>query len=188
MKKQRVTRLAIAGLALATMGLAACGNDDSSNTDSIEMSEVEELTITGQWARTSPSATTTGAAYMTIASPIDDALVSASVDPSIAEAVELHEVVMADSQMSGDMSDDMSGDMDHSAMDNGDMSGEMVMQQVMRIELPAGTAVQLKPGGYHVMFVGLAKPLATGETISLTLTFENAGKIVIDVPVLEEAP
>lgn len=188
MNKQRVTRLAIAGLAIATMGLAACGDDDSSNTDSTEMTNVEELAITGQWARTSPSATTMGAAYMTITSPTDDALLGASVDASIAASVELHEMVMAN-DMTGDS---MSEDMDHSSMDStmdsGDMSGEMKMQQVMRIELPANTPVALEPGGYHIMLIGLVKPLETGQTISITLTFENAGEVAVEVPVLEEAP
>jgi copper(I)-binding protein len=72
--------------------------------------------------------------------------------------------------------------------DQSDMSGEMKMQQVMEIALPAGQTVQLKPGGLHVMFIGLVNPLQTGDSISLTLVFKNAGEIVIDVPVLEEAP
>jgi len=38
------------------------------------------------------------------------------------------------------------------------------------------------------MFIGLVNPLQTGDSISLTLVFKNAGEIVIDVPVLEEAP
>jgi len=129
---------------------------------------------------------------MTITSPIDDVLLGASVDSSIAESVELHEMVMASDDMSMDEGDmdhsSMSDDtMDHSDMDN-DMSGEMKMQQVMEIALSAGTPVELKPGGYHVMFIGLVNPLQTGDTIELTLTFKNAGEITISVPVLEEAP
>ena len=197
MKKVKITRIAIAGLAVATMGLAACGDDNSSSNDTTEVSEETELTISGEWARTSPAATTMGAAYMTIVSPIDDALISASVDSSVAETVELHEMVMADSMMSDEMSDDMSSDMgddsmsedmDHSSMSGDDMSGEMKMQQVMRIELPAGTPVALEPGGYHIMLIGLVNPLETGQTITVTLTFENAGEVVVEVPVQEEAP
>jgi len=59
---------------------------------------------------------------------------------------------------------------------------------VMEIALPAGTSVELKPGGYHAMFIGLVNPLKTGDTIELTLTFQEAGAITISVPVLEEAP
>lgn len=193
MKHSHIKRLAIAGLALATFGLAACGDDDTSPSDTTAAADVQgELLITGQWARTSPAATTMGAAYMTITSPIDDVLLGASVDSSIAKSVELHEMVMASDDMPMDESD-----MDHSSMSddtmghndmNDDMSGEMKMQQVMEIALPAGTAVELKPGGYHVMFIGLVNPLQTGDTIELTLTFQNAGEITISVPVLEEAP
>jgi copper(I)-binding protein len=188
MKNKKVQRFAIAGLTLATFGLAACGDDDTSSLDTTESSEeVTELVIEGQWARTSPAATTTGAAYVTITSPIDDVLMGASVDASIAESVELHEMVMA--------SDDMmmgNDDMDHSSMSgddmNGDMDGEMKMQQVMEIALPAGTAVELKPGGYHIMFIGLVNPLKTGDTLQLTLKFQKAGDVVVAVPVQEDAP
>lgn len=201
MKHSHIKRLAIAGLALTTFGLAACGDDDTSSSDTTTAEDVQgELSITGQWARTSPAATTMGAAYMTITSPIDDVLLGASVDASIAESVELHEMVMASDDMGMD-----EGDMDHSSMSDdtmghsdmgdemsddmsGDMSGEMKMQQVMEIALPAGTAVELKPGGYHVMFIGLVNPLQTGDTIELTLKFRNAGEVTISVPVLEEAP
>ena len=48
-------------------------------------------------------------------------------------------------------------------------SGEMTMQEVAAIRLPAGRAVDLKSGGYHVMLMGLAAPLETGATIRLTL-------------------
>jgi copper(I)-binding protein len=198
MKHRHVQRLAIAGLALTTFGLAACGDDNSSSSDTTAaVEEVSELLIESQWARTSPSATTMGAAYMTITSPIDDALISASVDPSIAESVELHEMVMASDEMSKEDGHDHSsmseGDMDHSSMsddsmaDSG-MSGEMKMQQVMEIALPAGTPVALEPGGLHVMLIGLVNPLETGDTIEITLTFRNGGEVVVSVPVLEEAP
>ena len=41
----------------------------------------------------------------------------------------------------------------------------------------------LKPGSYHVMLIGLKKPLTAGETFPLTLTFEKAGNISVTVPV-----
>jgi copper(I)-binding protein len=66
--------------------------------------------------------------------------------------------------------------------------GEMTMQPVDTIDLPAGTAVSLKPGGYHIMLMNLAKPLEKGSSITLTLLLKTAGKLVIDLPVLDEAP
>jgi periplasmic copper chaperone A len=41
----------------------------------------------------------------------------------------------------------------------------------------------LKPGSYHVMLIGLKKPLKAGETIPLTLDFEKAGKVSLTVPI-----
>jgi copper(I)-binding protein len=65
--------------------------------------------------------------------------------------------------------------------------GMMTMRAVDRIVLPAGKAVELKPGGYHVMLMDLAKPLKEGDSVPLKLTFEDkAGKKVtqdVNVPV-----
>jgi copper(I)-binding protein len=49
--------------------------------------------------------------------------------------------------------------------------------------IPAGETVNLKPGGYHVMFMDITGPLAEGETIKVRLTFEIAGEVDIYMPV-----
>jgi copper(I)-binding protein len=55
--------------------------------------------------------------------------------------------------------------------------GVMKMKAIERLPLPAGQTVALKPGGYHVMLMGLAQPLNAGDSIPVTLTFEDkAGK------------
>ena len=56
----------------------------------------------------------------------------------------------------------------------------MKMRPVDTIEIPAGKTIELKPGGFHVMFMGLHTPLIEGEMFPLTLTFENAGSLMID--------
>lgn len=53
--------------------------------------------------------------------------------------------------------------------------GIMRMRPVARIELPAGKAVKLAPGGLHIMLVDLRQPLKPGEKVPLTLTVERAG-------------
>jgi copper(I)-binding protein len=53
--------------------------------------------------------------------------------------------------------------------------GVMRMRPVARIELPAGKAVKLAPGGLHIMLVDLRQPLKPGEKVPLTLTVERAG-------------
>lgn len=187
MKTIRTLSRATALATALALGLAACGGSsnnsaDDAASDSTLATSATSVVVGKQWARASAMATTMGAAYMDITATGGDELVSASVDASVAESVELHEVVPAD----GDHS---SGD--HSSMGSDStmaMSGEMKMQEVEKIMLPAGETVSLKPGGYHVMLMGLAKPLEVGTSISMTLTFATAGDITIDVPVLDEAP
>lgn len=53
------------------------------------------------------------------------------------------------------------------------------MQHVERIEIPAGETVELAPGGYHVMFMGVSEPLKAGETFPATLVFEKAGEVQV---------
>ena len=63
--------------------------------------------------------------------------------------------------------------------------GMMGMQPVARVEIPAGGSLQLKPGSYHVMLIGLVKDLKAGDTIDLTLKFERAGAITVKAQVRE---
>ncbi|PCJ85103.1 MAG: hypothetical protein COA52_16525 [Hyphomicrobiales bacterium] len=69
---------------------------------------------------------------------------------------------------------------------------EMAMQgEVMRmrqlaegLEIPAGGSVSLMPGGYHIMFMKLGEQLMPGETRKVTVTFEKAGEVALDMNVL----
>ena len=91
----------------ASLVLAACGDDTdeaasttaaAAATTAAEATEAT-ITVSGQWARNSPMMATAGAAYMTVTSSADDALVKASVDPSVAGTVELHETRMVEGGM-----------------------------------------------------------------------------------------
>jgi copper(I)-binding protein len=57
--------------------------------------------------------------------------------------------------------------------------------QPQGFELPARGQLELKPGGKHVMLIGLAAPLEAGKEFELTLNFEKAGPIKVKVPVRE---
>lgn len=118
--------------------------------------------VEGAWARTTVPGQAVGGGFLTItggAAP--DRLVGASAT-AVARAVELH--MMA---MEGDV---------------------MRMREVPGIDIPAGGTVELKPGGLHLMFVGLARPLAAGTRFPLTLRFEKAGAVQVDVPVAASQP
>jgi len=119
---------------------------------------VRSLNITGPWARTSPAVAGAGAAYLTIQNTgnVADALLGGS-SPA-ARVVEVHET-----------------------KDMG--SGTMGMQRVERLEIPAGSTVELKPGSYHLMLIDLARELKAGETIEITLDFEKLGPVKVTAEV-----
>jgi copper(I)-binding protein len=116
------------------------------------------ITIEGAFARPSPTEGGTGGMFMTIAngSAASDRLVGGS-SPA-AQTVEIHETI--------------------------DDNGVMKMRPVPGgFEIPAGGKLELKPGGKHVMLIGLTAPLAEGQEIEITLNFEKAGPITIKAPV-----
>jgi copper(I)-binding protein len=198
---------AAVALGAATL-LGACGDDDDSTatttteaaettTEAAEEPAGDELEITGAWARTSPAVATAGAVYMEITNPTDtdDALVGASVDPSVAATVELHETTMADDGGTEGEDDAMEGSDDAmtttTAMGGSTDTtegGMMSMSPVDEIPVPAGETAVLEPGGYHVMLLDLVEPLEVGSTIEVTLTFAEAGEVVLSVDVLDSAP
>lgn len=160
-----ITRRTLLAAATGTLLLVACGKS-SGNSNGV--------TIANAWARQSPSAATAGAVYLDITSEKADSLIGVSVPASVAKMAQLHEMAPA------------AGTTDTTVA--GGMTGEMVMQHVDKIELAAGSTVSLKPGGYHVMLMELAKPLTVGDTIELTLTLGSGKTVTVSVPVRETAP
>jgi periplasmic copper chaperone A len=117
-----------------------------------------EINVEQPWARATPAGAMTGAVYMTLTNKTKDAdrLTAASSD--VAAKVQIHEM----------------------AIENGIMK---MRQLVNGLAIPAGGSVTLKPGGFHVMLIGLKKRLIAGQTLPLTLTFAKAGSISITVPI-----
>ena len=62
--------------------------------------------------------------------------------------------------------------------------GVMKMRQLTGIDLPPGSSIEAKPGGLHIMFVGLLHPLAAEEKVRGALQFEHAGKIEVEFNVI----
>ena len=64
------------------------------------------------------------------------------------------------------------------------MDGDVArMRQLDTVEVPAGQTVELKPGGLHLMFVGLKEPLKAGTRFPATLKFEKAGEVKVELTV-----
>lgn len=115
------------------------------------------IAVEGAFARASAGNARNGAAFMTLtnAGPQADRLLAAKA--GISRTVELHNVVK---------------------------KGEvMAMTPVESIPVPAQGKTELKPGSYHVMFLDLADSLKEGTSFPLTLQFEKAGTVTIQVPV-----
>jgi copper(I)-binding protein len=119
------------------------------------------LHIGHPYARPTPPGATTGAAYFSITNKATttDKLVRASTPR--AQGAELHSM-----SMEGNI---------------------MRMRQVQDIAAIGGDTVKLEPGGYHLMLTGLKQPLKVGERFPLTLYFEKAGRVTVDIVVQDAA-
>lgn len=123
---------------------------------------VGTLQIDHPWSRALPPNAPAGAAYFVIHNNGTDADTLLSVSSPIADKAELHSHVML-----GDV---------------------MKMQRVDSVAVPAGGEAKFAPGGNHVMLFGLKKPLVAGELFPLTLVFEKAGAVNVEVKVEQDAP
>ncbi|SLN48874.1 hypothetical protein ROJ8625_02395 [Roseivivax jejudonensis] len=118
-----------------------------------------DITVTDAYARSASPAARTGAAFFVIENTgdADDTLVGAASDA--ADMVELHTHI----------------------------EGEGGLMQMRPVEggltVPAGSRHTLRRGGDHVMFMGLTAGWEQGDSIPVTLTFERAGEVALEIPV-----
>jgi len=125
------------------------------------------VSVQDVWARATPAGARMGAIYFTMTSTAGDRLTGAAVPHSVAGKTQIHETIMEQDS-------------------SGAATGRMSMREVENVELPAGAAVQFKPGGYHVMLIDLKQPLVGGQHVALTLTFAKAGKQKVTATVRDE--
>ena len=145
---------AIAALSLGG-GATAVAQMQHGGHDMNMTAQHKNIVVEDVWARASVGRN--GAAFLTVMNKgaTDDRLIAAKSD--VSPRVELHTHLME--------------------------GNVMKMRQVKDIPVPAGKSVTLKPGGLHVMIIGLKKKLVEGESFPLTLVFEKAGEITVPVPI-----
>ena len=116
------------------------------------------LDVADPWSRITPKGASVGAGYMKISNSgtAPDRLISGSAD--VASKFEVHEMTI----------------------ENGVAKMRLVNGG---LEIKPGQTVELKPGSFHVMFVGLKKPLANGDHFKATLVFEKAGPLDVEFDV-----
>lgn len=114
------------------------------------------VSVADAWARASPGAAGTGAAYASLMSRGQpDSLVGASTP--VAATAEVHETI--------------------------EENGVMKMRSVQAVPLPADQMVTLKPGGLHIMLTGLKQKLVAGQSFPLTLQFAHAAPVTVEVKI-----
>ena len=116
-----------------------------------------EIIVTDAWARASVLASRPGAAYLTLTSDEPDRLLE--VTSPVAGHVMLHEVET-------------------------DSAGVTRMVHIVDLDVSPGAPVTLAPGDSHLMLMDLSRKLEEGESFPMTLVFEGAGEVTVDVPVL----
>lgn len=113
------------------------------------------LVIEAPWARATPGGAKVAGGYVKITNTgsAADRLIGGTLP--LAESVEVHEMTMTD--------------------------GIMKMRHLEKgLEIPPGKSVELKPGGYHIMFMGLSRGLEAGKPVKGTLVFEKAGTVEVE--------
>ncbi|MBW7883206.1 MAG: copper chaperone PCu(A)C [Caldilineaceae bacterium] len=121
--------------------------------------EPGKVTVVDARSRAVPPTAQTGAAFLTVLNGLEQPIRLTAAASDVAESVELHETV--------------------------DENGVMKMiPHPEGFEIPAGGALELKPGAKHVMLIGLQQQLSAGDSFVLTLTFDLADPVTLTVPVM----
>lgn len=115
------------------------------------------VVIRDGWVQEGPPSQTITAAYMTIENQTGADISLRSARTKVAQTVELHKMELVD--------------------------GMMKMHRVETIDIPAGRTAELKPGGYHLMVIGLKKELKEGDKVTITLEFSGNLSKTITIPV-----
>ena len=151
-------------LALTLLLMAGCQPVQMSgemDEMAVEMEpEPGKITVMNARARPSPMAAGNGAAFLVVLNGLEEDVQFVSADSPASEAVELHETVNDDGVM-------------------------RMIPQENGYAIPAGSSVELKPGGKHVMLINLVEQLTPGNEIELILNFDRADSITLSVPVME---
>jgi len=128
----------------------------------IGSAKIGTLAIEGAWTRATPEGAKVGAGYLTIRNSGSAADTLVGVEASVSTRGEVHDMTTTD-------------------------DGVMRMRRLADgLEIPAGGSVELKPGGTHLMLVGLKERLVEGQTIAVKLIFKSgaSGEVVLPVRAL----
>ena len=116
--------------------------------------KIGAITIDHPWARATPGAVKNSAAFMSFDNKgAADKLIS--VTGGVAKEIQMHSMITE--------------------------AGVMKMREIQAFDIPANGKAELKPGGFHLMLIGIPDGLKEGTKFPLKLKFEKAGEIVVQV-------
>lgn len=144
-------------LTTITLLLLASCQQESTEQDNNQIMQGEGIEVSNAWARPGAEGRMS-AAYFLVSNynMEDDKLISVETD--VAQSAEVHESYEREEGMMG-------------------------MREVPQLDLPAQSTIRFEQGGLHVMLMDLTQQLSDGDMFQLTLAFENADSVVVDVPV-----
>jgi len=117
----------------------------------------DAVMVHNPYARAVPPGQPNSAAFMHLKNSSDKAHAIVNAISDVSKVVELHTHTMQD--------------------------GMMMMRRIEKIDIPANGDAMLKPGGLHIMFIGLKQDLKLDQQVSLTLEFEDGSKKTVKAPV-----
>lgn len=144
----------VIGLALAIIFMSNC---TFSATPASAKPVDESVSVSDPYVRAVPPGQTISAAFMRLQNHSDDNRMLVKVSSSVARVVELHT---------------------HTSEE-----GMMKMRRIDSISIAAGSETILKPGGLHIMLIGLQERLIPEQDVSLTLTFDDGSSQTVAAPV-----
>lgn len=140
---------------LATMVLAGLAH--GANHGMHAGHDTQPITVHAPFVRLLPPSQPNTGAFMVLENTTARDIALVKVESDVARVVELHT---------------------HTVVD-----GMMQMREIPRIAIPAGQRTELKPGGLHVMLIGLHQPLQEGQQVAITLIFDDGSRQQISAPV-----
>src|SRR3954470_22683842 len=146
------------GAEMTTIAQAQTEHGGQGATSGLATFKLGDLTVTSPWTRATPGGAKIAGGYLKITNngAASDRFVGAKSEE--ADHLELHEMSMSD--------------------------GVMKMRPLPDgLEIKPGETVELKSGGYHLMFIDIKQPLKAGESVHATLQFEKAGSMEVDFAV-----
>lgn len=118
------------------------------------------LKVEDAWVRLSP--TQLSGAFMVLSNPTNKAIKVVGVESPIATKAEIHQTMTMNSSQ-------------------GEATG---MRPVAALEIPAGGKVELRPGSYHIMLIGLKQTLKEGQKVRITLKLDGGQRLSVEATVM----